>query len=101
MSTIDFTPLFRNSIGFDSLVSVLNSALESSNASSGYPPYNIEVTDENYLDFTKTVQQENFFTKRSFIKTDNLDPGDYKIKLSVNDVNADTFQTKETRFTII
>lgn len=47
MSTIDFTPLFRNSIGFDSLVSVLNNALESSNASSGYPPYNIEATDEN------------------------------------------------------
>lgn len=47
MSTIDFTPFFRSSIGFDSLISMLDSALDNDNTSSGYPPYNIEVTGEN------------------------------------------------------
>lgn len=47
MSTIDYSPLFRSSIGFDSLVSMLDSALDTDNTSPGYPPYNIEVVDDD------------------------------------------------------
>ncbi|SEQ98216.1 molecular chaperone IbpA [Amphritea atlantica] len=47
MNTIDLTPLYRNSIGFDRLASLLDSALSSNTVSSGYPPYNIEALDEN------------------------------------------------------
>lgn len=45
MRTIDFAPLYRSVVGFDRLASLLESA--ASDAASGYPPYNIERTDEN------------------------------------------------------
>ena len=40
MATLDFTPLFRSSIGFDQVPDLLSDALERED--SGYPPYNIE-----------------------------------------------------------
>ena len=49
MNTIDLTPLYRTSVGFDRLASLLDNALRSDSVSTGYPPYNIEVTgDERY-----------------------------------------------------
>lgn len=46
MNSIDLTPFYRNSIGFDRLGSLINSTL-ASDAAASYPPYNIEVIDEN------------------------------------------------------
>ena len=46
MRTIDFTPLYRSVVGFDRLASLLDSAAAQDSAA-GYPPYNIERTDEN------------------------------------------------------
>lgn len=47
MATLDFTPLYRSTIGFDRLPSLLSHALERDEGS--YPPYNIEKTgDESY-----------------------------------------------------
>jgi molecular chaperone IbpA len=43
---IDFTPLYRSAVGFDRLASLLDAAA-ASEGPSGYPPYNIERTDEN------------------------------------------------------
>jgi molecular chaperone IbpA len=40
VATLDFTPLYRSSIGFDQLSNLLSHALERED--SGYPPYNIE-----------------------------------------------------------
>ena len=45
MRTIDFSPLYRSVVGFDRLASLLETA--SADAAAGYPPYNIERTDEN------------------------------------------------------
>ncbi len=45
MRTIDLTPLYRSVVGFDRLAELLDAA--SSEAASGYPPYNIERTGEN------------------------------------------------------
>ena len=45
MRTIDFSPLYRSAVGFDRLVALLDAAAQDSAA--GYPPYNIERTDEN------------------------------------------------------
>ncbi|MFL5297015.1 MAG: Hsp20 family protein [Phenylobacterium sp.] len=45
MRTIDFSPLYRSVVGFDRLADLLDSATADSAA--GYPPYNIERTDEN------------------------------------------------------
>ena len=47
MSAIDYSPLFRSSIGFDSLVSMLDAAFDTDNTSPAYPPYNIEVVGDN------------------------------------------------------
>jgi len=45
MTTFDFSPLFRNFIGFDRLADSLEAAYRSE--TNGYPPYNIERTAEN------------------------------------------------------
>lgn len=46
MNAIDLTPLYRSSIGFDRLGSLLTSALNAEASTVSYPPYNIEVLDE-------------------------------------------------------
>ena len=46
MRTIDFSPLYRSVVGFDRLAALLDSAAAQDSAA-GYPPYNIERTDEN------------------------------------------------------
>lgn len=55
MNTIDLTPLYRSSIGFDRLGALLDTALRADQASAGYPPYNIEVNDENHYGITLAV----------------------------------------------
>jgi molecular chaperone IbpA len=45
MRTIDFSPLYRSVVGFDRLADLLDSA--AADGAGGYPPYNIERTDEN------------------------------------------------------
>ena len=45
MRTIDFSPLYRSVVGFDRLADLLDAA--SADQAQGYPPYNIERTDEN------------------------------------------------------
>ena len=56
MTTIDLTPLYRSTIGFDRFGSLLNAALGAEkSASAGYPPYNIEVVAEDRYDITVAV----------------------------------------------
>ena len=45
MRTIDFAPLYRSVVGFDRLANLLETA--AADGAAGYPPYNIERTDEN------------------------------------------------------
>ncbi len=47
MTTIDLTPLYRNTVGFDRLASLLDNAFRTEQTGSGYPPYDIEALDEN------------------------------------------------------
>jgi molecular chaperone IbpA len=46
MTTFDFSPLFRSTVGFDRVSRLMDSALRNDEAG-GYPPYNIEALDEN------------------------------------------------------
>lgn len=46
MRNFDLSPLYRSTIGFDRLFSLLDQAASVDNAPT-YPPYNIERTDEN------------------------------------------------------
>jgi molecular chaperone IbpA len=52
MRDIDFTPYFRSTVGFDRLFDALQQA---SDAGSGFPPYNIERTDETRYRVTLAV----------------------------------------------
>ena len=55
MNTIDLTPLYRSSVGFDRLGALLDSALTTDNSVNGYPPYNIQVLEENKYLITLAV----------------------------------------------
>ncbi len=55
MATIDLSPLYRSSVGFDRMASLLDSALRSDTGATGYPPYNIELVAENQYAVTLAV----------------------------------------------
>lgn len=57
MNSIDFSPLYRSTVGFDRLATLLDSA-QRHNHSNGYPPYNIESTREN--EYTITIAVAGF-----------------------------------------
>ena len=54
MTTFDFTPLYRTSVGFDRLASLMSSATRQDQGNS-YPPYNILATGENQYQITMAV----------------------------------------------
>jgi molecular chaperone IbpA len=47
MRTFDLAPLYRSTVGFDRLFSMLDQVGGFDGAAPGYPPYNIERTGEN------------------------------------------------------
>jgi len=53
-SNFDFTPLYRSSIGFDRVASLLDSLSTEQNQPS-YPPYNIELTGEDQYRISMAV----------------------------------------------
>jgi len=55
MNTFDFSPLFRSAIGFDRLYSMLDNATRTAQSQPGYPPYNIELIDENTYKITMAI----------------------------------------------
>jgi molecular chaperone IbpA len=52
MRTFDFAPLFRSTVGFDRIFDLMDSYAEQS---SGYPPYNIERSDETHYRISVAV----------------------------------------------
>ena len=54
-TAFDFTPLYRNTVGFDRLAHLLDAASQNTNNSNNYPPYDIEVTGENQYAITIAV----------------------------------------------
>jgi len=49
---LDFSPLFRSTVGYDRLFDMLDSAAD---VSQGYPPYNIERSDDAHYRITLAV----------------------------------------------
>ena len=47
MRHFDFTPLYRATVGFDQIAEMFDRVLTSDNQTSSYPPYNIELIDED------------------------------------------------------
>ena len=55
MTNFDFSPLYRTTVGFDHLSSLLDNIHRSDRAANSYPPYNIELIDENSYQITMAV----------------------------------------------
>ena len=47
MRNIDFAPLYRATVGYDRVADLMDRVLAGSAQQPGYPPYDIEKTDEN------------------------------------------------------
>ncbi|WP_068115570.1 Hsp20 family protein [Tropicimonas marinistellae] len=47
MRTLDFSPLYRATVGFDRIADMMDRVMETEVSAPTYPPYNIEKTDEN------------------------------------------------------
>jgi len=54
MTTFDFSPLYRTSVGFDRLAALMSSATRQDQGT-GYPPYNILITSEDHYRITMAV----------------------------------------------
>ncbi|CAM2877378.1 Hsp20 family protein [Moritella viscosa] len=55
MNTIDLTPIYRSTIGFDRFVPLFSSLLGDDNKVPNYPPYNIEIHGEDKYSITIAV----------------------------------------------
>lgn len=55
MNRIDLSPLYRSSVGYDRFGSLLDAAFQTEKTSAGYPPYNIEVVEEDSYAITIAV----------------------------------------------
>ncbi len=55
MRTLDFSPLFRSTVGFDRLASMLDTATRLDEQTPAYPPYNIEKLGDDAYRITMAV----------------------------------------------
>lgn len=55
MRNLDFSPLYRTTVGFDHLSSLLDAVSRGDTNSSGYPPYNIERLEKDQYRITMAV----------------------------------------------
>lgn len=67
MTTFDFSPLFRSTVGFDRLMNLLENSGQWSDPGNGYPPYNIEKSGEDQYRVTLAVA--GFAEDELFIET--------------------------------
>jgi len=70
MRTFDLAPLYRSTVGFDRLFSMLDGF----EAAPGYPPYNIERTGENDYRITVAVSSRAPGTRASVAAMLGLNP---------------------------
>ncbi|MCX5496813.1 Hsp20 family protein [Kaistia dalseonensis] len=87
MRTFDLSPLYRSTVGFDRLFSLLDQTAGVDAGVPGYPPYNIERTGENAYRITMAVagfgeselsieSRENALTVKGEKKVDEAKNGD-------------------------
>ena len=85
MRTFDFAPLYRSTVGFDRMFSLLDQLGGTEGPVPGYPPYNIERNGENAFRITVAVAgftdadlsieaKENTLTIRGEKQTDDEEP---------------------------
>ncbi len=85
MRTIDFSPLYRSTVGFDRMFSMLDNISQPEPAQT-YPPYNIELTGENSYRITMAIAgfgeddlsieaRENTLTIKGKLQDENAEDG--------------------------
>jgi molecular chaperone IbpA len=55
MTSFDFAPLYRSTVGFDHLATLLDSVMNNDRNQPAYPPYNIELIDKDQYRITMAV----------------------------------------------
>ncbi|MFT4671417.1 MAG: molecular chaperone IbpA [Pseudohongiellaceae bacterium] len=55
MRNFDFSPLYRTTVGFDHLSTLLDSVNRADSGANGYPPYNIELLDTDQYQISMAV----------------------------------------------
>ncbi|MEK9724022.1 MAG: Hsp20 family protein [Rhodospirillaceae bacterium] len=55
MTTYDFSPLFRSTVGFDRLARLMDATMRSNGNANGYPPYDIAAVGESHYRISKAV----------------------------------------------
>lgn len=55
MRNFDLSPLYRSSIGFDRMASLLDTISRTEQSQPSYPPYNIELTGEDHYRISMAV----------------------------------------------
>lgn len=55
MTTYDFAPLFRSTVGFDRLARLMDATSQASAGGNGYPHYNISVIGDDHYRITMAV----------------------------------------------
>ncbi|MEE9453249.1 MAG: Hsp20 family protein [Paracoccaceae bacterium] len=82
MRTYDLSPLYRSTVGFDRLAGILDNVMSADSSQSGYPPYNIEKTDENAYRITIAVA--------GFTETDlNIEARDGQLVVSAKKITEE------------
>lgn len=87
MNTFDFSPLFRSAVGFDHLYSKLDHATRTAQKQPNFPPYNIELINDDSYRITMavagfdeselTIQMENTVLTVSGNQTEQEDEKHY------------------------
>lgn len=67
--TFDFAPLYRSTIGFDHLASLLDSVSSTDRSQPSYPPYNIELLEQDKYRITMAVA--GFAENEIAVETEN------------------------------
>lgn len=67
--TFDFTPLYRSAVGFDNLKTLLDSIHASDRNQPSYPPYNIELLEQDKYRITMAVA--GFAEEEISVETEN------------------------------
>jgi molecular chaperone IbpA len=88
MTTFDFSPLFRTSVGYDRLASLLNSATRLEQGA-GFPPYNIQKAGDDRYRITMAVA--GFSQDELNITTENN-------RLVITGEKAEEKETEENAF---
>ncbi|ORT52296.1 heat-shock protein Hsp20 [Vibrio sp. qd031] len=100
MRNIDLSPLYRQAIGFDRLVDLVENTAKKTTNSNGYPPYNIEQKDEHSYRITMAVagfaEHELALTQQDnmLIVTGEITPSDEKVNYVYQGIAERNFNRK-------